>query len=329
MAKLSVVVPCYNEAKNIMAFYTSMLEVFTAIVRTHAHTDFELVFVNDGSKDETLLTLQNLENQISSSFAPPPVKISISIVDFSRNFGKEAAMYAGLQTSSGDCVVIIDADLQHPPLMIVEMFDKWCNDEADIVYARRVSRKGEGFVRSKLSEAFYALSHFVSEVRLESGVGDFRLMDRQVVNALLSMGEYHRFSKAMFEWVGFRKIGLDYEYIPRTQGNSAWSFWKLFKYSIEGFVSFSTMPLRVAFVLGFVMSVLSVLYGRYAVVDMLIFHNAVRGWTSLVALIVFIGGVQLIILGIIGEYIARIYEQVKHRPVYIKRQERIESKIKE
>ena len=150
-----------------------------------------------------------------------------------------------------------------------------------------------------------------------------------MVDALLSMGEYHRFSKAMFEWVGFRKIGLDYEYIPRTQGRSAWSFWKLFKYSIEGFVSFSTMPLRVAFVLGFVMSVLSVLYGCYAVVDMLIFHNAVRGWTSLVALIVFIGGVQLIILGIIGEYIARIYEQVKHRPVYIKRQKRIETKIKE
>lgn len=238
-------------------------------------------------------------------------------------------MYAGLQTSSGDCVVIIDADLQDPPLMIIEMFDKWCNDEADIVYARRVSRKGEGFLRARLSEGFYVLSNFISDVRLESGVRDFRLMDRQVVDALLSMGEYHRFSKAMFEWVGFRKIGLDYEYIPRTQGRSAWSFWKLFKYSIEGFVSFSTMPLRVAFVLGFVMSVLSVLYGCYAVVDMLIFHNAVRGWTSLVALIVFIGGVQLIILGIIGEYIARIYEQVKHRPVYIKRQRRIKSKIKE
>lgn len=253
------------------------------------------------------------------SFYPPPAQCKIKIIDFSRNFGKESAIYAGLQASKGDCVALIDADLQDPPTMLLEMYKKWQDNEADIIYARRISRAGESFIRAKLSEGFYVLSNLISSVHLESGVRDFRLMDRQVVNALLGMSEYHRFSKAMFEWVGFKKIGLEYEYIPRTQGNSGWSFWKLFKYAIEGFISFSTMPLRVAFVLGFVMSALSLGYGCYAVISTLIFHNAVAGWTSLVAWIAFLGGVQLIILGVIGEYIARIYEQVKSRPHYIAR----------
>ncbi len=216
----------------------------------------------------------------------------------------------------------MDADLQDPPSLLPEMFVKWLQNEADIIYARRINRLGEGLIRSKLSESFYTLHNLISMVRLESGVRDFRLLDRQVVNALLSMSEYHRFSKAMFEWVGFRKIGLTYENIPRSSGNSGWSMWKLFKYSIEGFISFSTMPLRIAFILGFVMSFFSLGYGLYAIIDTLIFNNAVRGWTSLVVFIVFIGGIQLIILGIIGEYIARIYEQVKQRPIYIKQHKR-------
>lgn len=253
---------------------------------------------------------------------PPPAECEIKIIDFSRNFGKESAIYAGLQASSGDCVALIDVDLQDPPSMLKDMFAKWHSKEADVIYARRISRTGEGFIRAKLSQCFYMLSNLISAVRLESGVRDFRLMDRQVVNALLKMSEYHRFSKAMFEWVGFKRVGLAYEYIPRTQGSSGWSFWKLFKYAIEGFVSFSTMPLRIAFVLGLVMSVLSLGYGCYAIISTLIFHNAVAGWTSLVAWIAFLGGVQLIILGIIGEYIARIYEQVKSRPIYIEKQPR-------
>lgn len=182
-------------------------------------------------------------------------------------------MYAGLQASSGDCVAIMDADLQDPPELLLEMFRKWQGREAQIIRARRISRAGEGYVRARLSEAFYKISNYVSEVQLESGVRDFRLMDREVVDALVSMGEYHRFSKAMFEWVGFDTISLEYEYIPRAQGRSAWGFYKLFKYAIEGLVSFSTMPLRIAFVLGFAMSVLSLVYGCYAVVDMLIFHS--------------------------------------------------------
>ena len=335
MAKLSLIVPCYNEAANIDTFYTHIMDIFATIWRTYTGTQFELIFVNDGSKDETLQALYRLKN---SSLTPPPAvnktdntektqnqiplnqsNLSFVIVNFSRNFGKEAAMYAGLKASSGDCIALIDADLQDPPTMLLEMYKKWQDKEADIIYARRISRAGESFIRAKLSEGFYILSNLISQVHLESGVRDFRLMDRQVVNALLSMSEYHRFSKAMFEWVGFKKIGLEYEYIPRTQGNSGWSFWKLFKYAIEGFISFSTMPLRVAFVLGFVMSALSLGYGCYAVISTLIFHNAVAGWTSLVAWIAFLGGVQLIILGVIGEYIARIYEQVKSRPHYIAR----------
>lgn len=316
MAKLSLIVPCYNEAANIDTFYTHIMDIFATIWRTYTGTQFELIFVNDGSKDETLQALYRLKN---SSLTPPPAQCKIKIIDFSRNFGKESAIYAGLQASKGDCIALIDADLQDPPTMLLEMYKKWQDKEADIIYARRISRAGESFIRAKLSEGFYILSNLISQVHLESGVRDFRLMDRQVVNALLSMSEYHRFSKAMFEWVGFKKIGLEYEYIPRAQGSSGWSFWKLFKYAIEGFISFSTMPLRVAFVLGFVMSALSLGYGCYAVISTLIFHNAVAGWTSLIVWISFLGGVQLIVLGIIGEYIARIYEQVKSRPHYIAR----------
>ena len=248
---------------------------------------------------------------------PPPFNCSIKILNFSRNFGKEAAIYAGLKASSGDCVALMDADLQDPPHLLIEMFEKWINKEAQIIYARRISRKGESFFRAKLSQGFYVLNNLISEVRLESGVRDFRLMDREVVNALLLMSEYHRFSKAMFEWVGFTRLALTYEYLPRECGSSAWNFWKLFKYGIEGIISFSTMPLRIAFMIGFLMSFLSLCYGSYAGIDTFVFGNPVRGWTSLVAIITFLGGIQLIILGIIGEYIARIYEQVKQRPIYL------------
>ena len=353
--KLSLVVPCYNEQKSLESFSKEIFSILDSISKDHSNTTltFECIFVNDGSKDNTielLLALKAMqsyspndkdlavhnENIIESKqsitqdsnpydLTMPPNNCEIKVIDFTRNFGKEAAMYAGLKESSGDCVVIMDADLQDPPLLLPQMFKKWLQDEADIIYARRINRAGEGFIRSRLSEGFYTLHNLISSVHLESGVRDFRLLDRQVVNALLSMSEYHRFSKAMFEWVGFRKIGLEYENIPRHQGSSGWSLWKLFKYSVEGFISFSTMPLRIAFILGFVMSLFSLGYGLYAIIGALCFGNVVRGWTSLVALIVFIGGMQLIILGIIGEYIARIYEQVKRRPIYIKRHGRKDS----
>ena len=356
--KLSLVIPCYNESQSLEGFSKEVFGILDSMQKQYEDREnndtlsFECIFINDGSKDNTLMLLESISNMqtnkalstkeiknlnnidklqskdtetiridsMETKLIPPPLQCEIKIIDFSRNFGKEAAMYAGLKESNGDCVVIIDADLQDPPSLLPKMFDTWLQNKADVIYARRINRVGEGFVRSRLSESFYALHNCISSVHLESGVRDFRLLDRQVVNALLSMSEYHRFSKAMFEWVGFRKIGLEYENIPRSHGNSGWSLWKLFKYSVEGFISFSTMPLRIAFILGFIMSLFSLAYGLYAIVGTLWFNNTVRGWTSIVALIVFIGGMQLIILGIIGEYIARIYEQVKKRPIYIKRQ---------
>lgn len=366
--KLSLVVPCYNESQSLEGFSKEVFGILDSMQKQYECKNnkdtlsFECIFINDGSKDNTLELLEsissmqsseallqrkieqlrykdtekmkidssnyhfehveksNLDSKIANQVLLP--QCEIKIIDFSRNFGKEAAMYAGLKESSGDCVVIMDADLQDPPSLLPKMFDTWLQNKADIIYARRINRVGEGFVRSRLSESFYALHNCISAVHLESGVRDFRLLDRQVVNALLSMSEYHRFSKAMFEWVGFKKLGLEYENIPRSNGNSGWSLWKLFKYSVEGFISFSTVPLRIAFILGFIMSLLSLAYGLYAIIGTLWFNNTVRGWTSIVALIVFIGGMQLIILGIIGEYIARIYEQVKQRPIYIKRQSR-------
>lgn len=366
--KLSLVVPCYNESKSLESFSKEVFDILDSMQKDYEQKNsqnklfFECIFINDGSKDNTIVLLEaianmqtdttlndkhalekmqhiyiekqinltkkenpNIDNvgqdsEIMLNLISPPPQCAIKVIDFSRNFGKEAAMYAGLKESSGDCVVIMDADLQDPPSLLPKMFNLWLQNKADIVYARRTNRVGEGFVRSKLSESFYALHNYISSVNLESGVRDFRILDRQVVNALLQMGEYHRFSKAMFEWVGFKKMGLEYENIPRFHGNSGWSLWNLFKYSIEGFISFSTVPLRIAFIIGFIMSLFSLIYGLYAIISTLCFDNAVRGWTSIVALIVFIGGMQLIILGIIGEYIARIYEQVKHRPIYIKRQ---------
>lgn len=359
--KLSLVIPCYNESQSLESFGREVFSILDSMQKQYEseNLSFECIFINDGSKDDTMLLLESIYNmqnheiqecslqdikhnalarKINHSDTHPlknkndkmqknvleiklPQKCDIRIIDFSRNFGKEAAMYAGLKESAGDCVVIIDADLQDPPSLLPKMFEAWLQNKADIIYARRTNRAGEGFVRSRLSEGFYALHNCISSVHLESGVRDFRLLDRQVVDALLSMSEYHRFSKAMFEWVGFKKLGLEYENIPRSHGSSGWNLWKLFKYSVEGFISFSTVPLRIAFILGFVMSLLSLAYGFYAIISTLWFNNTVRGWTSIVALIVFIGGMQLIILGIIGEYIARIYEQVKHRPVYIKRQD--------
>ena len=336
--KLSLVIPCYNESQSLESFSKEVFGILDSMKKDYDSKNekellIECIFVNDGSKDDTLIILKSMQKlqqeinekdryDLKNKLIATVFNIEIKIIDFSRNFGKEAAMYAGLKESIGDCVVIMDADLQDPPSLLPKMFDIWLQNQADVIYARRINRIGEGFFRSRLSEWFYTLHNYISTVHLESGVRDFRLLDREVVNALLSMSEYHRFSKAMFEWVGYRRLGLNYENIPRFAGDSGWSLWKLFKYSVEGFISFSTMPLRIAFILGFIMSIFSIFYGLYAVIGTLCFNNTVRGWTSIVALIVFIGGMQLIILGIIGEYIARIYEQVKQRPIYIKRQNR-------
>ena len=224
-----------------------------------------------------------------------------------------------MQKARGEGVILLDADLQDPPSLIPQMIQIWLdsNREIKVVYARRTTRAGESKIRAALSEMFYKLSNLISEVKIESGVRDFRLMDREVIDALLEMKEYHRFSKAMFAWVGFKRQCLEYEYIPHFKESSSWSFWKLFKYAIEGIVSFSTAPLRIAFVLGSLISLFAFGYGIYRFVFTLLYGNLVPGYPSLIVLISFIGGIQLMLLGVIGEYIARIYEQVKMRPIYI------------
>lgn len=339
---LSIVVPCYNEEVSLPLFMEEITKVMSGVVpllldnvalispvgmstkKDFAKNDknisgflpYEIIFVNDGSRDKTLQVLDNIVAKESSDEANSR---KIHIHSFSRNFGKEAAILAGLGKAQGQGVVLIDADLQDPPRLIGDMVRIWLESkrETKIIYARRTTRAGESKVRAFLSEMFYKVSNFISEVKIESGVRDFRLMDREVIASLLQMGEYHRFCKAMFAWVGYKRECLEYEYIPHIKESSSWSFWKLFKYAIEGIVSFSTMPLRIAFVLGFIISAFAAVFGVYRIIDTIIYGNAVAGYPSLIVIITFIGGIQLMILGVIGEYIARIYEQVKSRPHFI------------
>ncbi|MGX3045403.1 glycosyltransferase family 2 protein [Helicobacter sp. T3_23-1056] len=279
---------------------------------------YEIIFVNDGSRDKTLQVLDNIKSQ---EFTKTDIsqKRQIHIHSFSRNFGKEAAILAGLQKARGQGVILLDADLQDPPRLISDMVRIWLESkrETKVIYACRTTRAGESKIRAFLSELFYKVSNFISEVKIESGVRDFRLMDKEVIASLLQMNEYHRFCKAMFAWVGYKREKLEYEYIPHIKESSSWSFWKLFKYAVEGIVSFSTMPLRLAFVFGFIISAFAVVFGIYRIIDTIIYGNAVAGYPSLIVIISFIGGIELIILGVIGEYIARIYEQVKSRPHFI------------
>lgn len=322
---ISIVVPCYNEEVSLPVFLTEITKTMDSLVPfvlEHSAQltatpsqliPYELIFVNDGSRDNTLALLEDIAAKDTNK------NRRVCVHSFSRNFGKEAAILAGLEQAQGQGVVLLDADLQDPPSMIADMARIWLESsrQTKVIYARRTTRAGESKIRAALSEAFYKISNFISEVKIESGVRDFRLMDREVIEALLQMREYHRFSKAMFAWVGFKRECLEYEYIPHFKESSSWSFWKLFKYAIEGIVSFSTMPLRIAFVLGFFISVFAVCFGIYRIIDTILYGNAVAGYPSLIVIITFIGGIQLMLLGVIGEYIARIYEQVKMRPHFI------------
>lgn len=326
---LSIVVPCYNEEISLRPFIEAITKVGNDIIpllernvailapsQTSSFLPYEIIFVNDGSKDKTLQVLDEIYAQESTT---KNAKRQIHIHSFSRNFGKEAAILAGLSKAKGRGVILIDADLQDPPHLINDMVRIWLESrrQTKVIYARRTTRAGESKIRAFLSELFYKVSNFISEVKIESGVRDFRLMDREVITSLLQMQEYHRFCKAMFAWVGFKRECLEYEYIPHLKESSSWSFWKLFKYAIEGIVSFSTMPLRIAFVLGFIISAFATIFGIYRIIDTIMYGNAVAGYPSLIVVITFIGGIQLMILGVIGEYIARIYEQVKSRPHFI------------
>jgi len=302
--KLSLVVPCYNEEGNVEKFFSEVKRVFSGKV-----DDYEFVFVNDGSKDKTLTNLKKLYNEQKDS--------NIQVLSFSRNFGKEAAIYAGLNNAKGDMVCLIDADLQQRPEVVLEMLEVMSsNEELDCVTAYQDERK-ESKLMTSVKSMFYKIINGIAEVRFVNGASDFRLMKRAMVNAILEMTEYHRFSKGIFSWVGFNTEYIPYTVEERESGESKWGFRKLLKYAFEGIVSFTTFPLKLSAYVGFLSSIISVIYLIVVVVQKLAFGIDVPGYATIVVLVLLLGGLQLFSLGILGEYLSKIYVQVKNRPVYI------------
>ncbi|MDG3098859.1 glycosyltransferase family 2 protein [Streptococcus suis] len=300
---ISVIVPCFNEEEAIPYFYDAMEKV-----RKEMGEQFEYIFVNDGSKDGTLTVLRQLSGQDRA----------VRYLSFSRNFGKEAALYAGLQAAQGELVTVMDVDLQDPPEMLMEMkamLDG--NPDLDCVGTRRVSRDGEPPIRSFFAKLFYKLMNKISQVEVVDGDRDFRLMRRHMVDAILSVSEYNRFSKGIFAWVGFETEYLPYENVERVAGETSWSFWKLLSYSIEGIINFSDTPLNIASYTGFFTFLLSLVLMVFVVFKTLVFGDPTIGWPSTICIILFLGGLQLMTIGILGKYLAKVFLETKKRPIYI------------
>ncbi|MCX7657829.1 MAG: glycosyltransferase family 2 protein [Oscillospiraceae bacterium] len=306
MELISVIVPCYNEQESLPLFYDEITCVAAQMQQKH-ELEFEFLFINDGSKDKTLEILRGLSK----------VDSRVRYVSFSRNFGKEAAMYAGMQNSKGDYVVILDADLQHPPKFIPQMYEYVSSGEYDCASTRRISRKGEPKLLSFFARSFYKIINKISQTEIVDGAQDFRFMTRAMVDAILSMPEYNRFSKGIFSWVGFRTKYIEYENVERVAGTSKWNFWKLFLYSLDGIFAFSTAPLAIASVLGLIFCVISFIMIAVIVVKTLIWGDPVAGYPSLICVIFLIGGLQLFCVGILGQYLSRTYLETKKRPIYI------------
>ena len=302
MKKISLVVPCYNEQEVIKLFYDEIQK----IKKDFENVSFEIIFVNDGSKDKTLDLMRELSENAD-----------VRYVSFSRNFGKEAAMYAGLEVSTGDYVAIMDADLQDPPALLKEMYEILESKEYDSVATRRVTRKGEPVIRSFFARLYYKIINKISKTEIVDGARDFRLMTRQMVDSVLSLKEYNRFSKGIFSWVGYRTKWLEYENVERAAGETKWSFWKLFLYSLESIVAFSTVPLSIASVMGILFCFVAFIIIIFIIVRTLMFGDPTSGWPSMVCIMFFIGGVQLLCLGIMGQYLSKTYLEVKRRPIYI------------
>ncbi|HFI0400256.1 TPA: glycosyltransferase family 2 protein [Streptococcus suis] len=300
---ISVIVPCFNEEEAIPYFYDAMEKV-----RKEMGEQFEYIFVNDGSKDRTLTVLRQLSGQDRA----------VRYLSFSRNFGKEAALCAGLQAAKGELVTVMDVDLQDPPEMLMEMkamLDG--NPDLDCVGTRRVSRDGEPPIRSFFAKLFYKLMNKISQVEVVDGARDFRLMRRHMVDAILSVSEYNRFSKGIFAWVGFETEYLPYENVERVAGETSWSFWKLLSYSIEGIINFSDTPLNIASYTGFFTFLLSLVLMVFVVFKTLVFGDPTIGWPSTICIILFLGGLQLMTIGILGKYLAKVFLETKKRPIYI------------
>ena len=304
MRLLSVVVPCYNEQEAVPLFYKEICKTADSMAASVA---FEFIFIDDGSKDSTLDVVQALREQDQR----------VKFVSFSRNFGKEAAMYAGLKKAKGDYVVLMDADLQDPPSLLPEMLAALEKEGYDCAATRRVTRKGEPVIRSFFARRFYSLINKMSKTEIVDGARDYRLMTRQMVDAILSLEEYNRFSKGLFSWVGFKTKWLEFENVERVAGETKWSFWKLLLYSLDGITAFSTAPLALASVLGILLCFISFIIICVIVVKTLLFGDPVAGYPSMVCIFTFLGGIQLFCVGILGQYLAKTYLETKKRPLYI------------
>lgn len=305
--KLSVVVPCFNEQEAVPIFYNEVKKVLVTL-----KAEYEIIFIDDGSSDKTLEEVKELSEKDKC----------VHYVSFSRNFGKEAAMYAGLKKAAGDYVVIMDVDLQDPPSLIPEMLSAVRSGEFDSAATRRTNRKGEPPVRSMFARLFYKLMRYFSDIDIVDGARDFRMMSRTMVDAVLSVSERGRFSKGIFAWVGFRTKYFEYKNVERSAGKTKWNFRKLFLYSLDGIVAFSTKPLALASITGILFLFLSFLFIIFIIVRKVLFGDPTAGWPSLVCIILFVSGIQLFCTGILGQYLAKVYLETKQRPLYIAKDEK-------
>ena len=313
MKKLSVIFPCFNEEESIPLFYKEINKVS----KNMKYVSFEFIFVNDGSMDKTLEVIKKIRKKDNR----------VRYISFSRNFGKEASMYAGLEASSGDYVTLMDADLQDPPYMLEEMYKLIVDDNYDCVGTRRVTRKGEPVIRSFFARLFYRIINKLSNIEMVDGARDYRLMTRQMVNSIISLKEYNRYSKGLFSFVGFKTKWLEYENVERVAGETKWSFWKLFIYAIDGICAFSTKPLVISAVIGFLFCVISFIMIIVIIIKTLIYGDPVSGWPSLVCIIFMVSGIQLFCMGIMGEYLSKTYLETKKRPIYIIKESSEDKKI--
>ncbi|MGG7171765.1 glycosyltransferase family 2 protein [Clostridium neonatale] len=310
MHKISIVVPCYYEEKSLPFFYQEIDKISEKMSDVY----LEIIFVNDGSKDKTL--------DIMKEYSCKDKRVKY--ISLSRNFGKEAALYAGLESSTGDYIAVMDADLQDPPELLLEMYNSLKTEDYDCVATRRIDRKGEPPIRSFFAKCFYKLINKISNADIVDGARDFRLMKRKMVDSILQMKEYNRFSKGIFGWVGFNTKWIAYENVERIAGETKWSFWNLFKYSIEGIVAFSTIPLLISSFIGVILFIISLIMIALIILRTLILGDPVAGWPSMVCIIFFVGGIQLFCIGILGQYLAKTYMEVKDRPIYIIKESNIE-----
>ena len=312
MSLLSVIVPCYNEEAAIPFFYDAIEKIRGQFAEKHPDVDFEYIFIDDGSKDDTLAVIKRFREKDKR----------VRFVSFSRNFGKEAALYAGFSKAAGDYVVCMDADLQDPPELMIEMYEAIVNEGYDSAATRRVTRKGEPKIRSFFARMFYRLMNRISDIEFVDGARDYRIMSRKMVDAILELGENNRFTKGIYSWVGFRTKWIEFENVERVAGETKWSFFGLLRYSFEAILGFSTAPLSFVITLGFIVTFMAFALIIFVVIKTLLYGDPTSGWPSMICITVFLGGVQLFCIGVVGQYLAKTYLETKGRPIYIAREKK-------